>query len=43
MSVCVKLQLLSFFTSGLKIPGGVVGCGGVVEAHSSVQLKPKPS
>ena len=29
--------------SGLKVPGGVVGWGGVVEANFSVQLKPKAS
>ena len=44
MSVCAKFQLPSLSRSGLKVPGGggVVGCGGV-EAHFSVQLKPKPS
>ena len=44
--VCAKLQLTSLSRSGLKVPGGVgVGWwgGGVVEAHFSVQLKPKPS
>ena len=44
VSVCAKFQLSSLFRSGLKVPGGGVGCGGgVVEAHFSVQLKPKPS
>ena len=53
MSVCAKFQLSSWPRSGLKVPGGVVGWGGVgcsgvwcsvvVEAHFSVQLKPKPS
>ena len=48
MSVCAKFQLSSWSRSGLKVPGGVVGwggvqCGVVVEAHFSVQLKPKPS
>ena len=48
MSVCAKFQLHSWPRSGLKVPGGVVGwgggwCGMVVEAHFSVQLKPKPS
>ena len=46
MSVCAKFQLPSprLSRSGLKVPGGVVvGCGGGVEAHFSVQLKPKPS
>ena len=42
MSVCAKFQGPSLYRSGLKVPGGVVGCG-VVEAHFSVQLKPKPS
>ena len=37
-------MLPSLSRSDLKVPGGVVGwCGGVVEAHFSVQLKPKPS
>ena len=39
VSVCAKFQLPSLSKSGLKVPGGVV----VVEAHFSVQLKPKPS
>ena len=47
MRVCTKFQLPSLSRSGLKVPGGgVVGWGGggvVVEAHFSVQLKPKPS
>ena len=47
VSVCAKFQLPSLSKSGLKVPGGVVvwwWCGGgVVEAHFSVQLKPKPS
>ena len=48
MSVCAKFQLSSWSRSGLKVPGGGVGCGGVgwgvvVEAHFSVQLKPRPS
>ena len=47
MGVCAKFQLPSLSRSGLKVPGGVVGCGvvgcGGVEAHFSVQLKPKPS
>ena len=47
MSVCAKFQLPSLSRSGLKVPGGVVQCSGVgcgvVEAHFSVQLKPKPS
>ena len=43
VSVCAKFWLPSLSKSGLKVPGGVVGCGGVVEAHFSVQLKPKPS
>ena len=45
MRVCAKLQLTSLSRSGLKVPGGVVvgWGGGVVEAHFSVQLKPKPS
>ena len=44
MSVSAKFQLSSLFRSGLKVPGGGMGCGGgVVEAHFSVQLKPKPS
>ena len=43
MSVCAKFQLSSWSRSGLKVPGGVVGCSvvgcsGVVEAHFSVQL-----
>ena len=44
--VCAKFQLPSLSKSGLKVPGGVVvgwWWGGVVEAHFSVQLKPKPS
>ena len=41
MNVCAKFQLSSWSRSGLKVPGGVVGCGGV-EAHFNVQLKPKP-
>ena len=45
MSVCAKFQLSSWSRSGLKVPGGVVGWGGVlcgvVEAHFSVQLKPR--
>ena len=53
MSVCANFQLSSWSRSGLKVPGGVVGwggvgcsgvgCSGVVEAHFSVQLKPRPS
>ena len=47
VSVCAKFQLSSWSRSGLKVPGGVVGCSvmgcGVVEALFSVQLKPKPS
>ena len=53
MSVCAKFQLSSWSRSGLKVPGGVVGWGVVwwgvvwwgvvVEAHFSVQLKPRPS
>ena len=52
MSVCAKFQLSSWSRSGLKVPGGGVGCSGVgwggvgwgvVEAHFSVQLKPRPS
>ena len=47
MSACAKFQLSSWSRSGLKVPGGVVGWGGVwcvgVEAHFSVQIKPKPS
>ena len=47
MSVCVKFQLSSWSRSGLKVPGGGVGCSvvrcGAVEAHFSVQLKPRPS
>ena len=48
VSVCAKFQLPSLSRSGPKVPGGVVWCsvvwwGGVVEAHFSVQLKPKPS
>ena len=27
VSVCAKFQLPSLFKSGLKVPGGVVGCG----------------
>ena len=41
-SVCAKFQLPSWSRRGLKVPGGGVGWG-VVEAHLSVQLKPKPS
>ena len=37
-----QFKLPSLSRSGLKVPGGVVGCS-VVEAHFSVQLKPKPS
>ena len=33
---------LAGLEGGLKVPGGGVGWGGV-EAHFSVQLKPKPS
>ena len=29
MSVCAKFQIPSLSTSGLKVPGGVVGCSGV--------------
>ena len=47
MSVCAKFQLSSWSRNGLKVPGGVVGCSvvgcGVVEAHFSVQLKPRLS
>ena len=45
VSDCAKFRLPSLSKSGLKVPGGVVvwWCGGVVEAHFSVQLKPKPS
>ena len=44
MRVCAKFQLPSWSGSGLKVPGDGVGWGGgVVEAHFSVQLKPKPS
>ena len=44
MRICAKFQLPSLSRSGLKVPGGGVGCGGVVvEAHFSVQLKPRPS
>ena len=48
MSVSAKFQLSRWPRSGLKVPGGGVGCSGVgcsvvVEAHFSVQLKPKPS
>ena len=52
MGVCAKFQLSSWSRSGLKVPGGGVGCSvvgwggggcGVVEAHFSVQLKPRPS
>ena len=44
MRVCAKFQLPSLYRSGLKVPGvGVVGGVVVVEAHFSVQLKPKPS
>ena len=38
VSVCAKFQLPTLSRSGIKVPGGVV-----VEAHFSVQLKPKPS
>ena len=41
MSVCVKVQLSSWSRSGIKVTGGVVGCGVEVEAHFSVWLKPK--
>ena len=30
MSVCAKFQLSSWSRSGLKVPGGVVGWGGVL-------------
>ena len=44
MSVCAKFQRPRLSRSGLKVPGGVVvGCGGVVEAYFSIQLKPNPS
>ena len=47
MSVCAKFQLPSLSRSGLKVPGGGVQWGvvgwGVVKAHFSVQLKPRPS
>ena len=43
VSVCAKFQLPSLSRSGLKVPGGVVWWCGGVEAHFSVQLKPKPS
>ena len=48
VSACAKFQLSSWSRSGLKVPGGgvgwgVVGWGVVVEAHFSVQLKPRPS
>ena len=44
MRICAKFQLLSLSRSGLKVPGGGVGCGGVVvEAHFSVQLNKKKS
>ena len=48
MRICAKFQLLSLSRSGLKVPGGGVGCGvagwgGGVEAHCNVQLKAKPS
>ena len=48
MNVCAKFQLPSLSRSGIKVPGGGVGCsvvwcGVVFEAHFSVQLKPKPS
>ena len=44
MSVCAKFQLPSLSRSGLKVPGGVVGCAGawcsvVIEANFSVQVK----
>ena len=42
MSVRAKFQLSSWSRSGLKVPGGGVGCS-VVEAHFSVKLKPRPS
>ena len=38
-----QIQLPSLSRSGVKVPGGVVGWGGVVETHFSVQLKPKRS
>ena len=41
LSVCAKFQYPSLSRSGLKVHGGVVEC--IVEAHVSVQLKPKPS
>ena len=44
MRICAKFQLPSLSRGGLKVPGGGVGCGGVlVEANFSVQLKPRPS
>ena len=43
MSVCAKFQLPRLYRSGLKVLGGGVWWGGVVEAHFCVQLKPKPS
>ena len=44
VSVCAKFHRPRLSRSGLKVPGGVVvGCGGGVEAHFSVKLKPKPS
>ena len=43
MSARVKFQLASLSRSGIKVPGGGVWCSVVVEAHFSVQLKPKPS
>ena len=42
MGFCAKFKLHSLSRSGLKVPGGGVGCG-VVETHFSVQLKLKPS
>ena len=45
MRVCAEFYLPSLSRGGLKVPGGgvVVWWWGVVEAHFSVQLKPKPS
>ena len=43
VSVCARFQLLSLSRSDLKVPGGRVWWCGVVEAHFSVLLKPKPS
>ena len=40
MRICAKFQLPSLSRGGLKVPGGGMGCGGVVvEAHFTVQLK----